>query len=165
MNRKYIKLHGPTGVSPVKMDLEARIMAQFDEIPFGIRALQRGIEVEGVWVSQTNTPIPGSPVTSAFPSPPASIFGSLSDMPSPSGRLPPPEIPYPEPTIPRVSLGRLSPTPRLPSFTLESLANSFGVSMEQLYEYQRSESASTGVYMSTLDALEGRVRSNDRQGK
>lgn len=29
-----------------------------DEVPFGIRALERGVEVEGVWVSRENTPEP-----------------------------------------------------------------------------------------------------------
>jgi hypothetical protein len=29
-----------------------------DEVPFGIRALERGVEVEGVWVSRPNTPEP-----------------------------------------------------------------------------------------------------------
>jgi len=29
-----------------------------DEVPFGIRALERGVEVEGVWVSKGNTPEP-----------------------------------------------------------------------------------------------------------
>ncbi|CAG9971348.1 unnamed protein product [Clonostachys byssicola] len=27
-----------------------------DDIPFGVRAIQRGIEVEGIWISQANTP-------------------------------------------------------------------------------------------------------------
>jgi hypothetical protein len=27
-----------------------------DEIPFGIRAIQSGIEIDGVWISKTNTP-------------------------------------------------------------------------------------------------------------
>jgi hypothetical protein len=27
-----------------------------DEIPFGIRAIQSGIEIDGVWISRTNTP-------------------------------------------------------------------------------------------------------------
>jgi hypothetical protein len=31
-----------------------------DEVPFGIRALERGVEVEGVWVSRGNTPEPSS---------------------------------------------------------------------------------------------------------
>jgi hypothetical protein len=40
-----------------------------DEVPFGIRAIERGCEVNGVWNSRTNTPLqtpgnsnPGSPV-------------------------------------------------------------------------------------------------------
>jgi hypothetical protein len=42
---------------------------QEDEVPFGIRAIERGCEVNGVWNSKTNTPLqtpgnsnPGSPV-------------------------------------------------------------------------------------------------------
>jgi hypothetical protein len=42
---------------------------QEDEVPFGIRAIERGCEVAGVWNSRTNTPLqtpgnsnPGSPV-------------------------------------------------------------------------------------------------------
>lgn len=31
-----------------------------DEIPFGIRAIQSGIEVDGVWISRTNTPVASS---------------------------------------------------------------------------------------------------------
>ncbi|KAH7080407.1 hypothetical protein BKA63DRAFT_242979 [Paraphoma chrysanthemicola] len=31
-----------------------------DEIPFGIRAIQSGIEIDGVWISRTNTPVGSS---------------------------------------------------------------------------------------------------------
>ncbi|KAF2833127.1 hypothetical protein CC86DRAFT_389487 [Ophiobolus disseminans] len=31
-----------------------------DEIPFGIRAIQSGLEVDGVWISRTNTPVGSS---------------------------------------------------------------------------------------------------------
>jgi hypothetical protein len=31
-----------------------------DETPFGIRAIQSGIEVDGVWISRTNTPVGSS---------------------------------------------------------------------------------------------------------
>ncbi len=37
-----------------------------EEVPFGIRAIERGCEVDGVWNSRTNTPLQtpaGSPVT------------------------------------------------------------------------------------------------------
>ena len=36
-----------------------------DEVPFGIRAIESGIEVDGVWVSRGNTPEPASRETSA----------------------------------------------------------------------------------------------------
>ena len=38
------------------------------DVPFGVRALEKGVQVEGVWDSRVNTPIPslpGSPVLSA----------------------------------------------------------------------------------------------------
>jgi hypothetical protein len=31
-----------------------------DEIPFGVRAIESGIEVDGVWISRTNTPVGSS---------------------------------------------------------------------------------------------------------
>lgn len=36
------------------------------EVPFGVRALESGIEVEGVWVSGTNTPAGSTPGTPTF---------------------------------------------------------------------------------------------------
>ncbi|KAK0509577.1 hypothetical protein JMJ35_007971 [Cladonia borealis] len=36
------------------------------EVPFGVRALESGIEVEGVWVSGTNTPTGSTPGTPPF---------------------------------------------------------------------------------------------------
>ncbi|KAL8845942.1 MAG: hypothetical protein Q9221_008933, partial [Calogaya cf. arnoldii] len=39
-----------------------------NDIPFGVRAIESGIEVDGVWISRSNTPansIPGSPALSA----------------------------------------------------------------------------------------------------
>ncbi|KAH8737313.1 hypothetical protein BGZ61DRAFT_470774 [Ilyonectria robusta] len=35
------------------------------EVPFGIRAIQSGIEVEGIWISRPNTPDPSQPATPA----------------------------------------------------------------------------------------------------
>ncbi|KAL2043559.1 hypothetical protein N7G274_003866 [Stereocaulon virgatum] len=37
---------------------------QGQEIPFGVRALEKGVEVDGIWISHSNTPansVPGSP--------------------------------------------------------------------------------------------------------
>ena len=36
------------------------------EVPFGVRALETGIEVEGVWISGTNTPAGSTPGTPTF---------------------------------------------------------------------------------------------------
>ena len=47
--------------------------SQRQQIPFGVRALESGIEVDGVWISGTNTPssMPGSPNIAAMKSLPA----------------------------------------------------------------------------------------------
>ncbi|KAK1915352.1 hypothetical protein P3342_003161 [Pyrenophora teres f. teres] len=62
--RKYTKVDkGKRAQSPEM--LEAQPVTQVstetkDEIPFGIRAIQSGIEVDGVWISRTNTPVGSS---------------------------------------------------------------------------------------------------------
>lgn len=52
-----------------------------DEVPFGIKAIECGVEVEGVWISRSNTPVPSgsnsfnnSPTTSARASVASSII-------------------------------------------------------------------------------------------
>lgn len=59
-----------------------------DEIPFGIKAIERGVEVEGVWISRSNTPVPSgnnslnnSPANSARAS--VSSFILLNDGTAP----------------------------------------------------------------------------------
>jgi hypothetical protein len=59
-----------------------------DEVPFGIRAIQSGLEVEGVWISRTNTPagssrasimeekLPRSYTNSQLELPQAVVYGS-----------------------------------------------------------------------------------------
>lgn len=37
-----------------------------DEIPFGVRAIQSGIQVEGIWISNPNTPTPSTPASPAL---------------------------------------------------------------------------------------------------
>ncbi|KAJ9647729.1 hypothetical protein H2199_001503 [Coniosporium tulheliwenetii] len=50
-------------------------------IPFGIRAVESGIEVEGVWISRTNTPAPSSAASS--------ISEKRSDRVTPTAEQPP----------------------------------------------------------------------------
>ena len=58
--------------------------SQRQQIPFGVRALESGIEVDGVWISGTNTPstMPGSPNIAAMKPQPA--HGEHSREPSSS---------------------------------------------------------------------------------
>ncbi|DAA73096.1 TPA_exp: Uncharacterized protein A8136_5021 [Trichophyton benhamiae CBS 112371] len=58
-------------------------------IPFGSRALESGIEIEGIWVSKTNTPLP-SPIPAATPETtrpgtPSNIDLGAAALPSPRG--------------------------------------------------------------------------------
>ena len=53
------------------------------EIPFGIRAIESGIEVDGVWISRSNTPVPSAPPSPA----PASPLSSPSIVPRPHPHL------------------------------------------------------------------------------
>ncbi|EFE41360.1 hypothetical protein TRV_03926 [Trichophyton verrucosum HKI 0517] len=58
-------------------------------IPFGSRALESGIEIEGIWVSRTNTPLP-SPIPAATPETtrpgtPSNIDLGAAALPSPRG--------------------------------------------------------------------------------
>jgi hypothetical protein len=63
-----------------------RLMDDGPSIPFGIRAIESGIEVDGVWISRTNTPAgsirePSSSSLSAYRAiPQRSRQGSLTDV-------------------------------------------------------------------------------------
>ena len=73
-----------------------RSRSQRQQIPFGVRALESGIEVDGVWISGTNTPssMPGSPNIAAMrPQPgPPDHSPEASSSTSESSRI---EIPQP----------------------------------------------------------------------
>lgn len=62
--KKYSKVDkGKTHQTPEM--LESQPVTQVttetkDDVPFGIRAIQSGIEVDGVWISRTNTPVASS---------------------------------------------------------------------------------------------------------
>lgn len=62
--RKYSKVDkGKRAQSPEMLEAQPVTQANDetkDEIPFGIRAIQSGIEVDGVWISRTNTPVGSS---------------------------------------------------------------------------------------------------------
>ncbi|MCJ1314631.1 hypothetical protein MMC25_008313 [Agyrium rufum] len=45
---------------------------RLNDVPFGVRAIESGIEVEGVWISRSNTPVPSYPATPKSPGSPQS---------------------------------------------------------------------------------------------
>ncbi|QDS74332.1 hypothetical protein FKW77_004434 [Venturia effusa] len=74
------RLRQYTSVS-IKHPTPNMVEAQTDEVPFGIKAIESGVEVEGVWISRSNTPVPSgsnslnnSPANSARASIASSIF-------------------------------------------------------------------------------------------
>ena len=68
-------------------------------VPFGVRAIESGIEVEGVWISRNNSPAPsapGSPTGSATPIASPTTKGKAADRSSnvPSLSMPEPIHPH-----------------------------------------------------------------------
>jgi hypothetical protein len=60
--RKYTKVEKGKQTQTPEM-LEAQPIStepKEDDIPFGIRAIESGIEVDGVWISRSNTPVGSS---------------------------------------------------------------------------------------------------------
>ena len=62
--RKYTKVNKGKQAQTPEM-LESQPVTQIptetkDEIPFGVRAIESGIEVDGVWISRSNTPVGSS---------------------------------------------------------------------------------------------------------
>ena len=69
--RKYTKIAATKAVLKNEMQHSQSVRrGRARDVPFGIRAIESGVEVDGVWISRPNTPassIPGSPVLSATP--------------------------------------------------------------------------------------------------
>ncbi|KAJ5348686.1 DNA recombination/repair protein RecA monomer-monomer interface [Penicillium brevicompactum] len=73
-NKWKMRRYAVTEAKEQEEEAEMDPMLHKDDIPFGARALERGIEIEGIWNSNSNTPIP-SPRQPATPvgSRPASL--------------------------------------------------------------------------------------------
>ena len=75
------------------------------EVPFGVRALESGIEVEGVWISGTNTPAGSTPGTPPFLANANSARGEPSpDRGSSASTMSHLEMPQPTPGYPTVMI-------------------------------------------------------------
>ncbi|CAG8136045.1 unnamed protein product [Penicillium nalgiovense] len=83
--------HAATEAKEREEQAEVYPMLHKDDIPFGARALERGIEVEGIWISDPNTPTqspcqPATPVPSRPVSPaPRSIHRVVDTLRSSVG--------------------------------------------------------------------------------
>ncbi|KAL8998027.1 MAG: hypothetical protein Q9169_002867 [Polycauliona sp. 2 TL-2023] len=83
-----------------------------NDIPFGVRAIESGIEVDGVWISRSNTPansLPGSPALSATKDMPTPVHPApASDRASTVSSMSRLEIPQAAYGVPRPSPARSS---------------------------------------------------------
>ncbi|EPQ64614.1 Bgt-3683 [Blumeria graminis f. sp. tritici] len=59
------------------------------EIPFGVRAIQSGIQVDGIWISNPNTPVPSELNLVSIPNESSDESGSSDQRLSPSTLAPP----------------------------------------------------------------------------
>ncbi|KAG0155378.1 hypothetical protein PDIDSM_954 [Penicillium digitatum] len=82
-NRWMLSKFAATEAKQREEEAEVYPMLHKDDIPFGARALERGVEVEGIWVSDPNTPTqsprrPATPAASRSASPaPRSLHRTL----------------------------------------------------------------------------------------
>ncbi|EKG19435.1 hypothetical protein MPH_03298 [Macrophomina phaseolina MS6] len=169
-NRKLKKLSKPVGA---RADQEPQMVEAAavprrksgDEIPFGIRAIQSGIEVDGIWISGTNTPVPSSPTQSAHDKPEAS--GSNS-RPMSTLEIPPAAGPSSGPSSrpsscgpPSASFDRAASTERVASHSRDSSPGSSASGQRARQHrppptaYTRYSQASMLRHSATLDTLEG----------
>ncbi|KAH8731003.1 hypothetical protein GQ44DRAFT_736135 [Phaeosphaeriaceae sp. PMI808] len=83
--RKYSKVDkGKKTQTPEMLEAQpvtAGSIESKDEIPFGIRAIQSGVEVDGVWISRTNTPVGSSRASIMSEKNPRSYNNSQLELP------------------------------------------------------------------------------------
>ncbi|KAJ5684599.1 DNA recombination/repair protein RecA monomer-monomer interface [Penicillium maclennaniae] len=135
--RRYAALE--TGQKLV--DFEQYPLLAQDDVPFGARALERGIEVEGIWVSNNNTPIQ----TPCQPGTPSTIRRgtSLRSLPSNSALRSPsiqPVIPVTPPALENIAVSRAS----LPPFAPVPILPDADIFKELHYTYEPQRPG--GVY-------------------
>ncbi|KAF2639861.1 hypothetical protein P280DRAFT_51358 [Massarina eburnea CBS 473.64] len=84
--RKYTKVDkGKTAQSPEMLEAQLQVVPKEDDIPFGIRAIESGIEVDGVWISRSNTPAGSSASSISRVELPRSYNNSQLEIPQVQG--------------------------------------------------------------------------------
>ncbi|KAB2577523.1 uncharacterized protein LTHEOB_9183 [Lasiodiplodia theobromae] len=171
-NRKLKKLTKPVGAradqEPQMVEAAAAPRRKSgDDIPFGIRAIQSGIEVDGIWISGTNTPVPSSPTQSAQDKPEASGSNSRPmsalEIPGPA-TAGPSSGPSSRPSSrgpPSSSFDRAVSAERIASHSRDSSPGSTASGQRARTHrppptaYTRYSQASMLRHSATLDTLEG----------
>jgi hypothetical protein len=164
-NRKQVAVDEEKRVKIQELRMSGVIIKldQENHMPFGVRALQSGIEIEGIWVSASTTPIPESlkQLRDSEQSSESS-FGSNDDRrPMSHGDLTPPRISFSGPPLPAFRPNLLSLEPRMPNeaFRLANIKTSCDLTSE--YKPRRSShlrfssSGDNQVNPDTLAQLEG----------
>lgn len=179
--RKYIAIADKRQAQLRDREEGREVMRQrVDDVPFGIRAIQSGVQVDGVWISGANTPVPSTPTSVAAspidePSPPRDTRQSAQASPSPSNI---PRVEIPQPVRPHAET---SPGKRKPPLGLQSYEPNRGSYVGSTSGRPDSPTAQPGVggrptyqprhsshlrysnpnqlrHSTTLDALEGHAR-------
>lgn len=154
--------------------------SQRQKVPFGVRALESGIEVDGVWISGTNTPstMPGSPnIAATKPQPPHKDYSlGASSSASETSRI---KIPQPVHGHPGTNyssgISNKIPAPVDRPVSSERQHNKPHPSEHQnlgrpTYQPRRSSqlrfsNSLDAENSEALAALEGRTRAADHKGK
>ncbi|KAJ5420438.1 hypothetical protein N7465_002957 [Penicillium sp. CMV-2018d] len=106
-SRWMIRKYAATEAKEREAEAEVYPMLHKDDIPFGARALERGVEVEGIWVSDPSTPTqspcqPATPVPSQPASPaPTSLYKKVDTSKASAGSQSPMISPKPMPPAAR----------------------------------------------------------------
>ena len=145
------------------------IASRAAEIPFGIRAIQSGIQVDGVWISGSNTPNQSAP-TSRAPSVMLDTDSKKSHSPERPAAAPTnSRVERPQPTLRQSSQGRpatasrSSAFPHGPSYQMERPSNRLSADYiprgRPSYQPRRASGlrySNIDENSDALDALEGR---------
>ena len=126
--RKYTKIAAVKAQHRQAIEQRPSVRARKGhEVPFGVRAIESGIEVDGVWISRSNTPV-GS--TSGSPAPSITLEPDSTKHPLPTEQASiapsqrPLEMPRPIHRYSASSQSRSPNTSRIPGFSQDQYSES-----------------------------------------
>ncbi|KAL8929930.1 MAG: hypothetical protein Q9208_001074 [Pyrenodesmia sp. 3 TL-2023] len=121
-----------------------------NDVPFGVRAIESGIEVDGVWISRSNTP------ANSTPGSPALLANQSSATPTPAAAAPPTQGSFNRSStasdisrleIPQAAHGHPRPNPRVMTSSYSRVS---GNPFERSISSERSPSRPGSSYSESL---------------